>query len=116
MFSGRAYESFVAMERARLLPHTPTAPALRHWRGQHGEEVDVVLENRAGQTVAIEISDERLGPVWWGRGVGVLTTVGGWCTVSFVMVIPLGWLANIGSGWVAASVVDFKRLAGCWLV
>lgn len=55
MLSGRAYESWVAMELARLLPHTATAPTLRHWRGPHGEEVDVVLENRAGQTVAIEI-------------------------------------------------------------
>lgn len=55
MLSGRAHASFVAMELARLLPHTPTAPAMRHWRGPHGEEVDVVLEDRAGQTVAIEI-------------------------------------------------------------
>ena len=30
------------------------------------------------------------GSVWWGRAVGVLTTVRGWCTVSFVMVIPSG--------------------------
>ncbi len=53
--SGRAYESFVAMELARLLPHTETAPTMRHWRGAHGEEVDVVLEDRAGKLVAIEI-------------------------------------------------------------
>lgn len=52
---GRAYESFVAMELARLLPHTETAPTMRHWRGAHGEEVDVVLENRAGKLIAIEI-------------------------------------------------------------
>jgi hypothetical protein len=31
-----------------------------------------------------------LGSVWWGFAVGVLTTVEGWCTVSLVMVIPLG--------------------------
>jgi uncharacterized protein len=53
--SGRAYESFVAMELARLLPHTDTTPTMHHWRGAHGEEVDVVLENRAGRLVAIEI-------------------------------------------------------------
>ena len=46
--SGRAYESFAAMELARLLPHTEAAPAMRHWRGAHGEEVDVVLEDRTG--------------------------------------------------------------------
>jgi predicted AAA+ superfamily ATPase len=54
--SGRAYESFAAMELARLLPpHTETAPAMRHWRGAHGEEVDVVLEDRAGRVIAVEI-------------------------------------------------------------
>ena len=52
---GRAYESFVAMELARLLPHTETAPTMRHWRGAHGEEVNVVLEDRAGKLIAIEI-------------------------------------------------------------
>jgi predicted AAA+ superfamily ATPase len=53
--SGRAYESFVAMELARLLPHTATAPKLRHWRGPHGEEVDIMLEDRAGRVIAIEV-------------------------------------------------------------
>ena len=53
--SGRVYESFVAMELARLLPHTETAPTMRHWRSQHGEEVDIVLEDRSGRVVAIEI-------------------------------------------------------------
>lgn len=53
--SGRAYESFAAMELARLLPHTTTSPTLRHWRGAHGEEVDLVLEDRGGRVVAIEI-------------------------------------------------------------
>jgi predicted AAA+ superfamily ATPase len=53
--SGRACESFVATELARLLPHTETMPTLRHWRGPHGEEVDIVLEDRAGRIVAIEI-------------------------------------------------------------
>lgn len=53
--SGRAYESFAAMELARLLPHTTTAPKLRHWRGPHGEEVDIVLEDRAGRIIGIEI-------------------------------------------------------------
>jgi predicted AAA+ superfamily ATPase len=55
VLSGRAYESFVAMELARLLPHTETAPKLRHWRGPHGEEVDIVLEDRSGRVIGIEI-------------------------------------------------------------
>ncbi len=53
--SGRVYESFVAMELERLLPHTEVGPSMRHWRSQHGEEVDIVLENRAGRVIAIEI-------------------------------------------------------------
>jgi hypothetical protein len=53
--SGRAYESFAAMELQRLLPHTDAAPKLRHWRGPHGEEVDIVLEDRSGRIVGIEI-------------------------------------------------------------
>jgi uncharacterized protein len=53
--SGRAYETFVAMELARLLPHTKIAPTMRHWRGPHGEEVDIVLEQRGGRVIAIEI-------------------------------------------------------------
>jgi len=53
--SGRAYESFVAMELARLLPHTETMPRMRHWRGAHGEEVDIVLEDRSGRVVGVEI-------------------------------------------------------------
>jgi predicted AAA+ superfamily ATPase len=53
--SGRAYESFVAMELARLVPHTEVAPTLRHWRSSHGEEVDIVLEDGQGRVSAIEI-------------------------------------------------------------
>jgi predicted AAA+ superfamily ATPase len=55
VLSGRAYESFVAMELARLLPHTETMPRMRHMRGAHGEEVDVVLEDRTGRVIAVEI-------------------------------------------------------------
>lgn len=52
---GRAYETFVAMELARLLPYTQTAPSMRHWRGAHGEEVDILLEDRSGRVVAVEV-------------------------------------------------------------
>jgi predicted AAA+ superfamily ATPase len=53
--TGRAYESWVAMELARLLPYTEVSPSMRHWRTRHGDEVDIVLENRRGQIIAIEI-------------------------------------------------------------
>jgi predicted AAA+ superfamily ATPase len=44
--TGCAYESWVMMELGRLLPHTETAPRMWHWRSHHGEEVDIVLEDR----------------------------------------------------------------------
>jgi predicted AAA+ superfamily ATPase len=53
--TGRAYETFVTMELARLLPYTQAEPRMYHWRSRHGEEVDVVLEDRRGRVVAIEI-------------------------------------------------------------
>ena len=53
--TGRAYESWIAMELARLLPHTDVAPTMRHWRSHHGDEVDIVLENRRGQVIGVEI-------------------------------------------------------------
>ncbi len=53
--TGCAYESWVMMELGRLLPHTETAPRMWHWRSHHGEEVDIVLEDRRGRIVAIEI-------------------------------------------------------------
>jgi len=40
---------------ARLLPHTQMAPTMHHWRTHHGDEVDVVLEDRRGRIIAIEI-------------------------------------------------------------
>lgn len=53
--TGRGYESWVAMELARLLPYTDANPAIRHWRTHRGDEVDIVLEDRRGQIVAVEI-------------------------------------------------------------
>lgn len=75
--SGRAYESFVATELARLLPHTETMPSMRHWRGPHGEEVDIVLEDRSGRIVAIEIkagATVRRGDL---RGLNTLKNLAG---------------------------------------
>ncbi len=53
--TGRAYESWVTTELARLIPHTETAPTIRHWRSHHGDEVDIVLEDRRGRLIGIEI-------------------------------------------------------------
>ncbi len=106
--SGRAYESFVAMELARLLPYTETMPAMHHWRGAHGEEVDIVLEDRAGRIIAIEIkagATVRRGDL---RGLNKLREIAGsrflagfvLCTAR--QTIPLGrnvWATPIEALW-----------------
>jgi uncharacterized protein len=106
--SGRAYESFVAMELERLLPHTQTMPAMRHWRGPYGEEVDIVLEDRSGHVVAIEVkagATVRRGDL---RGLNRLRSLAGerftaglvLCTAS--QTTPLGhdlWAVPIEALW-----------------
>lgn len=108
MLCGRAYESFVAMELARLLPYTDTAPAMRHWRGPRGEEVDIVLEDRSGRVVAIEIKSGatiRAGDL---RGLNRFSAVAGekllarlvLCTTR--QTVPLGdrmWAVPIEALW-----------------
>jgi uncharacterized protein len=106
--SGRAYESFVAMELQRLLPHTEMMPAMRHWRGPYGEEVDVVLEDRAGRVVGIEVkagATVRRGDL---RGLNKLRSLAGekfvaglvLCTAA--QTTPLGrdvWAVPIEALW-----------------
>lgn len=108
VLSGRAYESFVAMELARLLPHTETMPMMRHWRGAHGEEVDVVLEDRTGRVIAVEIkagATVRRGDL---RGLGRFRDLAGERFVAGLVLcttrqtIPLGdriWATPIEALW-----------------
>lgn len=61
--TGRAYETFMAMELSRLLPFTDVAPTVRHWRDHHGHEVDIVLEDRRGRIIGIELkAGATVGP------------------------------------------------------
>lgn len=53
--AGRSYETWVAMELKRLLPYTDVAPSMWHWRTAHGVEVDLVLEDRRGRIIGVEI-------------------------------------------------------------
>jgi len=52
--TGKLYENFVAMEIARLADWAETSASQYHYRGHHGEEVDVVLEDRSGRIVCVE--------------------------------------------------------------
>jgi predicted AAA+ superfamily ATPase len=106
--SGRMYESFVAMELARLLPHTETAPAMRHWRGPHGEEVDIVLEDRAGRVIAIEVKSGATATPGNLRGLRKFAALAGERFVAGLVLcttrqtIPLGrrtWAMPIEALW-----------------
>jgi predicted AAA+ superfamily ATPase len=106
--SGRAYESFVAMELARLLPHTETAPSMRHWRSHQGEEVDIVLEDRTGRVVAVEIkagatfSRRDLRGLWRFRDLAGERFVAGLVLCTARQTIPLGrraWAVPVEALW-----------------
>ncbi len=106
--TGRAYESWVAMELARLLPHTETAPTIRHWRTHHGDEVDLVLENRGGRLIAIEI---KAGATTGRNDVRAMKKLQALCGARFAaglilctarQTIPLGhriWAVPIEALW-----------------
>jgi len=52
---GGLLEGFVAMEIARQLSWSRTDATMSHFRTKDGVEVDLVLENRLGQVVGIEV-------------------------------------------------------------
>jgi predicted AAA+ superfamily ATPase len=53
--TGRLFENFVAMEIARLLDWAETSATQYHYRDNStGDEIDVVLESRAGAIVCVE--------------------------------------------------------------
>jgi len=64
MAFGRMLESFVAIELVKQAEWCSSRPRLAHFRAYTGEEVDVVLEDRAGNVVGVEVKasvgvDER---------------------------------------------------------
>lgn len=52
---GGLLESFVAMELVKQTGWSNAAPALYHFRSHGGDEVDLVLEDRSGSIVGIEV-------------------------------------------------------------
>ena len=53
--TGKLFENFVAMEIARLVDWAETSATQYHYRDRSsGDEIDVVLESRAGQLVCVE--------------------------------------------------------------
>lgn len=52
---GALYESFVIMELKKQITWSDRKPKMFHFRTQTGQEVDIVLEDRAGNIVGIEV-------------------------------------------------------------
>jgi uncharacterized protein len=69
--TGKALENFVAMEILRLAEWSETAPRLYHYR-QGRDEIDVILEDRAGAVAAVEVkASASINPRDW-RALGRL--------------------------------------------
>jgi hypothetical protein len=54
-FIGHLLENFVFMELKKQATWSKVKPQLLHFRTQAGQEVDIVLEDRSGKIVGIEI-------------------------------------------------------------
>ena len=53
--AGSVLENFVLMELRKQCAWSATLPELFYWRTVSGREVDVVLEDRAGRVVGVEV-------------------------------------------------------------
>jgi predicted AAA+ superfamily ATPase len=56
---GAVVENFVILELKKQISWSDTKPAMLHFRTQAGQEVDVVLEDRAGRIIGIEIKSAK---------------------------------------------------------
>ncbi len=52
---GGVFENFILMELRKQSAWSKTQPGFFHWRTAGGREVDIVLEDRAGRVVGIEV-------------------------------------------------------------
>lgn len=57
--AGPLIENFVAMELRKQIGWSRRLPRLYHYRTQRGEEVDLILEDRDGRVVGIEVKASR---------------------------------------------------------
>ena len=61
--NGKVVENFVVIELKKQITWSKIRPSMYHFRTDSGEEVDIILENRAGQIVGIEIkASENVDP------------------------------------------------------
>jgi hypothetical protein len=70
--AGSVLENFVLMELRKQCAWSATRPELFYWRTVSGREVDVVLEDRAGRVVGVEV---KAAATLGGNDVGGLQTL-----------------------------------------
>src|ERR1700723_3266401 len=70
-------ENFVLMELRKQSTWSTTQPELFYWRTVSGQEVDVVLENRAGRVVGVEVKAAATLSANDVRGLQALATAAG---------------------------------------
>jgi len=74
---GAMLENFVAMELMKQRDWSDVRPALHHFRSAAGHEVDLVLEDRAGRVVGIEVKSSGTVTSDDFRGLRVLRELAG---------------------------------------
>lgn len=106
--SGRLFETFVAMEIQRQTSWSGTDVELFHYRDVNKHEVDLVLERRGGEIVAIEVKASATTSRSDARGIANLKErVGPRFVAGFVIYtgrhyLPLGediWALPVASLW-----------------
>ena len=108
--AGAILENFVFMELRKQSTWSATQPELFYWRTVSGQEVDVVLEYRAGRVVGVEVKAAATLSGNDVRGLLALATTAGKHWVRGVVLytgtevipfsatlhgVPLGWLWSV---------------------
>jgi predicted AAA+ superfamily ATPase len=75
--AGAVLENFVLMELRKQSTWSTTQPDLFYWRTASGQEVDVVLEDRAGRVVGVEVKAAATLSANDVRGLQALATAAG---------------------------------------
>ncbi len=77
LLGGHVMENFVAMELEKQRGWSSTRPGLFHFRTATGAEVDIVMENRRGELVGIEVKASASVKGADFRGLRVLADIAG---------------------------------------
>jgi len=75
--AGAVVENFVLMELRKQSTWSATQPEVFYWRTASGQEVDVVLEDRAGRVVGVEVKSAATLSASDVRGLQALATTAG---------------------------------------